>query len=140
MFTTSIWKMCTFHLLISSFILFTSGSNFSSGFSDGGSIKNLILMHFTVERVNLLFLLHGPTETNRIIILLFNLCSLSLCLSLRINSSPFIICASLFILCPSTATPSIYYIFITNIYLPSPPAATLLLFALLSLIIIIIIY
>jgi hypothetical protein len=100
--------MCTFHLLISSFILFTSGSNFSSGFSDGGSKKLFILMQITVERVDLLFLLHGPTETDRIIILLFNLCGLSLCFSLGINSSPFVICASLFILCPSTATPSIY--------------------------------
>jgi hypothetical protein len=102
-------------------------------------LKLFILIHITIERVNLLFLLHGPTETNRIIILLFDLCGLSLCLSLGINSNPFIICPSLFILCPSTATPSIYYIYMTNIYLPSPPAAALLLFALLSLIIIIII-
>jgi hypothetical protein len=71
-------------------------------------LKLLILMHITVERVDLLFLFHGPTETNRIIILLFDLCGLSPCLSLGINSSPFVICASLFILCPSSATPSIY--------------------------------
>jgi hypothetical protein len=102
-------------------------------------LKTLLQISITIKRVDLLFLLHGPSETNSIIIFLFNLGSLSLCLSLRINCGSLVFSTSLLIICPRTAT-SFYYISIKCIIrLPSPPpAAALLLFAL-SLIIIIII-
>jgi RING finger protein 113A len=93
-------------------------------------------MHNTIKRVDLLYLLHRPTENKRIVILLFNLCGLSLCLSLRINGY-LVISSSFFIIC--CRTPTSFYIKFKLFDLHSPPAAAALLLLTLSLIIIIII-
>jgi hypothetical protein len=81
--------MCTFHLLSISFYLLTSGSNFSSGFSSGGSaglMMIIIPILLTVKRVNFLLFLHRASETNGIIIFFFDLRLFSLFFLVRVNT------------------------------------------------------